>query len=92
MPVPFRDEAGLAAGLILYFLQGRPADFLDVAAGDADEMVVMRAVVLELETRGSVSSDHRGNEAALLKRLERAEDRRAAHPVRAKREIDFILA
>ena len=92
MPVPLRHEAGLAAGVVLDLLEGGPAHLLNAAAGDADQVVVMRAVVLDLEARGPAAADDRGDEPALLEHLERAEHRGAAHPVRAQGEVDLILA
>ena len=81
MPVPFRHEPRLAASGVLYLLKAGPAHLLNAAAGDADEVVVMRAVELDFEPGGSIAPDHRCDEAALLERLERAEDRGAAYPM-----------
>lgn len=92
VPMPFRQEARLAAGVVLDFFERGPAHLLDASAGDADHVVMMRAVVLDLEARGPPAADHGRDEAALLEHLERAEHRGAAYPVRTQGEEDLVLA
>src|SRR5262245_4469233 len=84
VPVPLGDEAGLAAGLVLDALELGPAHLLDEPALHADEVVVVRAVELDLEARGAVAAHDGRDESALLEHLQRAEHGRAAHPVGAQ--------
>lgn len=92
VPVPLRHEAGLAAGVVLDLLEGGPAHLLNAPADDADQVVVMRAVELDLEAGGPIAADDRRDEAALLEHLERAKDGGPAHAVRAQGDVDLVLA
>src|SRR5579883_1586975 len=90
--VPFRREADLAAGLFLDLLELGPADLLDAAAGDADEVVVVRPLDVELEARRAVARHDVVEDLALLEHLQGAKDRRAAQAMLAQGGVDLLLA
>src|SRR5258708_17397811 len=73
MPVPERFKMQCLAGLVLDALNLGPLDFPDAAAIDADEMVVMRALVLDLELRHAVWGRNALGEMAFLDHLQRSE-------------------
>lgn len=82
--MPLRREADLSAGLFLDGFQLRPADFLDRAALDAYQMVVMRAVQLDLEAGHAVLAYDVVDQVGLFEHLQGPEDRGPAQAVPAQ--------
>src|SRR5258708_25668908 len=92
MPVPEWGEMQGLAGFLLNALDLRPLDFPDTAALDADQVVVVRALMLDFELRQAARGRHALGEMALFEHLQRPEPRDLADALGLERLVDVILS
>ena len=92
MPVPLGSKPELAAGFFLDFFKFGPAHFLNAPARNADDVVVMRPLQINLKAPASGLIGNMIDKPALFKHLERAENRGLPYAMRPHRLENFLLA
>jgi len=83
-------KAHRLAGFLLDPLDIRPLHFADPAAFDADQMVVMRPLVFNLELGPAARGGDAFGQPAFLEHFQRAEHRHYADAFSLERQIDLL--
>jgi hypothetical protein len=90
--MPLNLKPNFFAGPFLNFFKNWPLDFLDAATGDADKMVMVRALKMDLKSRWAICSCDAAQKMRLFQHFEGSKHRGLSHPMLLKGGINLILS
>ncbi len=92
MPMPLGFEFQFPTSPLLNFFQIGPPDFLDAAAKNTDQVIVVGAFEIEFKSRGPFGTFYGADKSAFRHHLKRAKHRSASDAAALERLINIFKA